>query len=153
MEKYIYQNPYCLSEEQLKNLSPNQPSEIDTLKADFDENGLLKIDCQFRKDIRSSKISLSDDQPTIINNGRIQTSIKQSKKLEERIEALNITRSSKEKLRYFVKYLGHGEKPYSVEEFRRLGHNYLDSFLNPAIDAGIIVKTGTRGKALYKVGN
>ena len=153
MQETVYKNPYCLSEQQLKNLSPNWPSEIDAQKADFDENGLLKFDCQFRKDIRSGKISLSDDQPTIINNDRIQMSIKQSKKLEERIEALHITRSSKEKLRYFVKYLGREEKPYSVEEFRRLGHNYLDSFLNPAIDAGIIVKTGTRGKALYKVGN
>ena len=150
MQQHLYKNPYCLTEDQLKNLPPNQPSEIDVLKADFDEYGILKFDCQFRKDIRAGKISLTDDQPAIKNEAS-EKSTEQSKKLEEKIQALKITRTSKEKLRYFVKYLGQEENPYSVEEFRRLGGDYLMQFLNPAIEAGIIIKTGNQKSAKYKV--
>ena len=151
MQQHLYKNPYCLTEDQLKNLSSNRPSEIDTLKADFDENGLLKIDCQFRKDIRAGKISLTDESPVINKNEISEKSVEQSKKLEEKIQTLKITRTSKEKLRYFVKHLGHEEKSYSVEEFRRFGGDYLTQFLNPAIEAGIIIKTGNQKSAKYKV--
>jgi hypothetical protein len=51
----------------------------------------------------------------------------------------------------FITQLGKEEMPYSVEQFRKLGGNYLNAFLNPAIEAGIIVKNGSRENATYRV--
>jgi len=47
-------------------------------------------------------------------------------------------------------YMLRGDKH---EEFRRFGGDYLTQFLNPAIEAGIIIKTGNQKSARYKVNN
>jgi len=43
------------------------------------------------------------------------------------------------------------EKPYSSERFRNVGSDYLTAFLDPAVNAGILIRTGEQTKATYRV--
>jgi len=80
-----------------------------------------------------------------------QEDIDRQQAIQDKIEKLQVSTISKQKLNTFITFLGKEEKPYTVKQFRYLDGNYLSVFLNPAIEAGIIIKYGSRENATYKV--
>jgi len=164
---YVYKNPYLLPAEQMAELM-NKTAELEQpvdQSVDFDENGLLKYDCEFRAEARAR----AADRKNRIESGleplpeydgyekrwgkRIETQedIDSQQALREKIDKLEISPVNKQKLTTFITFLGKDEKPYTTEQFRYLGHNYLIAFLNPAIDAGIIIKKGEQKRSTYRV--
>ena len=166
-KQYAFINPYLLPPEQnaelMKKVAEQEPEK--DLSEDFNENGLLKHDCDFLVEMRAFA---SDNQKRIESGleplsgydhyerrwgkkNETQHDIDQQQAIQDKIEKLQISLISKQKLNTFITFLGKDEKPYTVKQFRYLDGNYLTVFLNPAIEAGIIIKNGSRKNATYKV--
>ena len=169
---FVYKNAYLLPDDVMAELmakvaEDNKNKQTD-LSDDFDENGLLKHDCEYLKAVREKakerkRREDADLEPlpeidsydtrwgNIVIIEETQAHKDRHKEFENKIAQLEISPVSKQKLMSFIMQLGKEEKPYSVEQFRKLGGNYLNAFLNPAIEAGIIVKNGSRENATYRV--
>ena len=169
---FIYKNPYLLPDdvmaELMKKVAEDNKNRQTDLSDDFDENGLLKHDCEYLKAIRErarerkrredaglEPLPEIDSYDIRWGNKTITMETQADKvrhqEFENKIEQLEISPVSKQKLMTFIMQLGKEEKSYSVEQFRKLGGNYLTAFLNPAIEAGIIIKIGEQKNAKYKV--
>ena len=169
---FIYKNPYLLPDdvmaELMEKVAEDNKNKQTDLSDDFDENGLLKHDCEYLKAVRErakerkrredaglEPLPEIDSYDIRWGNKPITMETQADKvrqqAFENKIEQLEISPVSKQKLMTFIMQLGKQEKPYSVEQFRKLGHNYLTAFLNPAIEAGIIIKNGSREQATYRV--
>jgi len=164
--RYVYKNPYLLPEEQMAELI-SKTAELEQPidhSEDFDENGLLKHDCGFLVEMRkraadNQKRIEAGLKPVEYDNyekmwgKKIETQedIDRQQAIQDKIEKLQVSTISKQKLNTFITFLGKEEKPYTVKQFRYLDGNYLSVFLNPAIEAGIIIKYGSRENATYKV--